>query len=66
MGQVWTAKVIDSFGANRCMFESNFPGGKHSCSYHVVWNAFKKMVADASESEKHAVFYDSASRAYRV
>ena len=66
MGQVWKAKVIDSFGANRWMFESNFPVDKQSCSYHVLWNAFKKMVADASESEKHAVFCDSACRAYRL
>ncbi len=66
IGQVCKAKVIDSFGANRCMFESNFPVDKHSCSNHVLWNAFKKMVADASESEKHAVFYDSACQAYRL
>ena len=66
MGQVCKAKVIDSFGANRCMFESNFPVGKQSCSCHVLWNACKKMVADVSESEKHAVFYDSACRADRL
>ena len=58
--------VIDSFGTDRCMFESNFPVDKQSCSYHVLWNAFKKMVADASESEKQALFYDSACRAYRL
>ena len=58
--------AIDSFGADRCMFESNFPVDKQSCSYHVLWNAFKKMVADASENEKQALFYDSACRAYRL
>ena len=58
--------AIDSFGADRCMFESNFPVDKQSCSYHVLWNAFKKMVADASENEKQTLFYDSACRAYRL
>ena len=58
--------AIDEFGVNRCMFESNFPVDKRSCSYHVLWNAFKKMVADASESEKNALFHDSAARAYRL
>ena len=53
-------------GAGRCMFESNFPVDKQSCSYAVLWNAFKKMVADASESEKSALFHDTATRVYRL
>ena len=58
--------TIDCFGAERCMFESNFPVDKQSCSYQVLWNAFKKMVADASEDEKRALFHDSAHKAYRL
>jgi L-fuconolactonase len=58
--------AIDCFGVDRCMFESNFPVDKQSCSYAVLWNAFKKMVADASESEKAALFHDTAMRAYRL
>jgi L-fuconolactonase len=58
--------AIDSFGVDRCMFESNFPVDKASCSYHVLWNAFKKMVVDASEADKNALFHDSAHRAYRL
>ena len=38
--------VIECFGPDRCMFESNFPVDKRSISYRVVWNAFKKMAAD--------------------
>ena len=37
---------IDLFGPGRCMFESNFPVDRASCSYTVLWNAFKR----ASES----------------
>jgi predicted TIM-barrel fold metal-dependent hydrolase len=58
--------AIDCFGVERCMFESNFPVDKQSCSYAVLWNAFKKMVADASESERAALFHDTATRAYRL
>jgi predicted TIM-barrel fold metal-dependent hydrolase len=58
--------TIESFGPDRCMFESNFPVDRSSISYHVVWNAFKKMVSDFSEDEKHALFYGTAARVYRI
>jgi L-fuconolactonase len=58
--------TIECFGVERCMFESNFPVDKQSCSYAVLWNSFKKIVADASESEKSALFHDTAARVYRL
>lgn len=58
--------AIECFGPERCMFESNFPMDRQSCSYRVLWNAFKKMVADASESEKDLLFHDTAARVYRL
>ncbi len=58
--------AIDCFGAERCMFESNFPVDKASCSYAVLWNAFKKLVADASNAEKAWLFHDAAATAYRL
>lgn len=58
--------TIECFGPERCMFESNFPVDRLSVSYHVVWNAFKKMVADFSEAEKHAMFYGTAARVYEL
>jgi predicted TIM-barrel fold metal-dependent hydrolase len=57
---------IDQFGVDRCMFESNFPVDKASCSYAVLWNAFKRIVIDASPSEKAALFHDTAMRTYRL
>jgi len=58
--------AIDCFGPERCMFESNFPVDKQSCSYPVLWNAFKKLAAGYSASEKAALFHDTAARAYRL
>ncbi len=57
---------IDTFGADRCMFESNFPVDKDSCSYVVLWNAFKKMTSSKSEKEKRSLFHDTAHRVYRL
>lgn len=58
--------AIEQFGADRCMFESNFPVDKVSCSYAVLWNAFKKLAKDFSPSEKAALFHDTATRVYRL
>jgi L-fuconolactonase len=58
--------AIDCFGVTRAMFESNFPVDRQSCSYHVLWNAFKKLVADASADEKRWLFHDAAVKAYRI
>ena len=58
--------AIECFGAERCMFESNFPVDKLSCSYRTLWNAFKKIAAGASTAEKAALFHDTAARVYRL
>jgi predicted TIM-barrel fold metal-dependent hydrolase len=57
---------IDSFGPDRCMFESNFPPDRESVSYAVIWNVFKRIAAGYSPTEKHALFYGTAARAYRL
>lgn len=57
---------IETFGVDRCMFESNFPVDKVSCSYTVLWNAFKRIAQDFSEDEKSALFHDTAARSYRL
>lgn len=57
---------IASFGAGRCMFESNFPMEKPSCSYGVFWNACKRIAAPLGEDEKRALFAGTAIRAYRL
>ena len=57
--------MIDCFGVDRCMFESNFPVDKVSCSYNVLWNSFKLLAAGFSASEKAALFHDTAVRVYR-
>ena len=58
--------ALECFGPSRCMFESNFPVDRQSCSYAVLWNAFKKLAAGYSAAEKADLFHDTAARAYRL
>ena len=58
--------TIDRFGSNRCMFESNFPVDKLSCSYTVLWNSFKRLAQDYSADDRAALFYGTAARVYRL
>jgi predicted TIM-barrel fold metal-dependent hydrolase len=57
---------IETFGARRCMFESNFPVDKGMCSYPVIWNAFKRIAAGCSAGEKADLFHGAAARFYRL
>jgi L-fuconolactonase len=57
---------IAAFGVERCMFESNFPVDKVSCSYAVLWNAFKRLAKGATAAEKSALFRNTARRFYRL
>ena len=57
---------IEWFGADRCMFESNFPVDKGMFSYSVLWNAFKRLAAGASPTEKADLFAGTARRFYSL
>ena len=60
--------VIDAFGPDRCMFESNFPVDKECISYRTLWNAFKRIATrlGLSDAEKAAIFSGTAARVYRL
>ena len=57
---------IEQFGPERSMFESNFPVDKVSYSYNVMYNAFKRLSKSYSDSERAAMFHDTAVRVYKV
>ena len=62
----WIYETIDMFGFDRCMFESNFPVDKGSCSYGTLWNAFKILATDMSDDEKNKLFSKNAARIYKI
>ena len=57
---------IEAFGADRAMFESNFPVDKGSYGYGVFWNACKRLAEGASAAEKKSLFSGTASKVYRL
>ena len=46
--QPYFAELIEAFGVERCMFESNFPIDKVSCSYTNLW----KRVQESHDGAK--------------
>jgi predicted TIM-barrel fold metal-dependent hydrolase len=69
LAELWRPNIetcIELFGADRCMFESNFPVDKMGISYRSLWNAFKHLAAGASETERLDLFAGTARRAYRL
>lgn len=57
---------IEAFGADRAMFESNFPPDKGQCSYQVIFNAFKRIATQYSDREKTSLFSGTATDVYRL
>jgi len=57
---------VEHFGSKRCMFESNFPVDRVSCSYTVLWNTFKRLARGASPPERAQLLHDTAARVYRL
>jgi len=60
--------IIDllAFGAERCMFESNYPADRQQVDYVVLWNGFKRLAAGAGTAEKEALFSATARRIYSL
>ncbi len=71
VANLWSEDIrhcVDTFGPERCMFESNFPVDKQGCSYTVLFNAFQRIADEAgwSASERAELFSGSARRFYRL
>ena len=69
LAEAWRPYIetcIAAFGADRCMFESNFPVDRWGADYAALWNAFKRIAAGASADEKAALFSGTATRFYRL
>lgn len=62
----YVGACIDLFGAQRCMFESNFPVDKGCFNYNTLWNAFKRLSARHAAGDIEALFFDTAARIYRM
>jgi predicted TIM-barrel fold metal-dependent hydrolase len=59
-------QAIRLFGAERCMFESNFPVDSASIGYRTLWNACKTLAAEHRPDERRALLGETARRTYRI
>lgn len=67
LARIWAPRItwcIELFGAQRCMFEGNFPVDSAACNYRELWNAFKLIAAGASDTEKAWLFRNTARTTY--
>lgn len=62
----YVTTAIELFGTRRTMFESNFPVDKGMVGYAVLWNTFKRLVADYTDTERDDLFCVTATRIYRI
>jgi predicted TIM-barrel fold metal-dependent hydrolase len=59
-------ETLEIFGAERCMFGSNFPIEKLWSSYEALYAAFTDAVAGLDDAGRRAVLHDTAARVYRL
>jgi len=59
-------QTVEIFGAERCMFGSNFSIEKLWTSYAGLLTAHRAAAAHYSEPERRAIFHDTAARIYRL
>lgn len=57
---------IEIFGAERCMFGSNFPVDKLHASYPRIWQTFETICSGMSDAEQDRLFGGTAREFYRI
>jgi predicted TIM-barrel fold metal-dependent hydrolase len=62
----FVAFVLEQFGAERCLFASNFPMDKVSLSLKTLYEVYWELVASYPEATRNALFRENARRLYRI
>ena len=60
------SETVAIFGADRCLYGSNFPIEKLWTSYPALLDAFRVAARRLSDAEQRAIFADTARRVYRL
>jgi predicted TIM-barrel fold metal-dependent hydrolase len=58
--------ALDYFGAERCMFASNYPVDNLVASFDTIYSGFKSIVAGLHRDQQAALFARNARRIYRI
>ena len=64
--QEMVRETVGLFGADRCIFGSNFPIEKLWCDYKSIIAAFEVAAAPLPAADRLAIFHDTAARVYRI
>ena len=59
-------ETVALFGAERCLYGSNFPIEKLWTGYPALIGAFRDVARDLSDAAQRAIFADTARRVYRL
>jgi predicted TIM-barrel fold metal-dependent hydrolase len=73
-GRPWTLQAngpvirdaIAIFGADRCMFASNYPVDRIVGTFQTIYDGFRAAVADLPLDDRRKLFHDNAARIYRL
>ena len=59
-------ETVGVFGADRCLFGSNFPIEKLWTSYGALADAYREAARPLPEHEQSAILHNTATRVYRI
>ena len=62
----WLKHLVGKFGAERCVFESNFPVDKAHCDLPVLVQAYSLALAHLDDAARAAIFAGNAARIYGI
>jgi predicted TIM-barrel fold metal-dependent hydrolase len=71
---VWTVEsyrpivmtLVQTLGADRCLFASDFPVARLHGRFGQHYDAFRTIVADLPPRDQSRLFHDNAARLYRL
>jgi predicted TIM-barrel fold metal-dependent hydrolase len=59
-------ETVALFGAERCLFGSNFPIEKLWTDYASLVDAYRRAIEKYSDTERRAILHDTALKVYRI
>jgi predicted TIM-barrel fold metal-dependent hydrolase len=59
-------ETVSTFGAERCLYGSNFPIEKLWTDYATLYQTFRRAIDQLSESEQAQILSGTAARLYRI
>jgi predicted TIM-barrel fold metal-dependent hydrolase len=60
------AETVAIFGADRCLYGSNFPIEKLWTDYATLYRTFRKAIEPLTEKEQVSILHDTAARLYKL